>query len=361
MTSTSAVLASIPSPSSGSIDLGPLSLNAYGLMIALGVVAAVWMLGRRFEQKGIGTREDASAISLWAVLAGVIGSRLYHVATDWERFSGNLGDIPKLWEGGLGIPGGLLAGIPVGLWMARRRGIPLDQAATAAAPALPLAQAIGRWGNWFNQELYGRPTDLPWALRIDDENLEPGFAPGTTFHPTFLYESLWNLALFGLLLWIDRRFRPARGRLLAMYIVGYGVGRFWVEGLRIDSADELGPFRWNQWMALAAIVGGGIYLVATRRAVEPVPVGAHGGGDDLVAAGERDDDGDLEVVDDEEPAEEPADGETDGEPATNVSDVPRDEADDDAVVRSGPRSPSRTGAADPGAGPDSDDHPSAPS
>ena len=213
MTAPVAAPASIPSPSSGTLELGPLSLNAYGLMIALGVVAAIWLLGRRFEQKGIGTREDATTIGLWAVAAGIVGARLYHVATDWERFDGNYGDIVKIWEGGLGIPGGLLAGIPVGIWVAHRRGLPMGEVANCAAPAIALAQAIGRWGNWFNQELFGRPTDLPWALEIDEDHLPPGYAPGTTFHPTFLYESLWNFALCGVLLWIDRRFNPAPGRL----------------------------------------------------------------------------------------------------------------------------------------------------
>ncbi len=257
-------LASIPSPSSGTLDLGPISLNAYGLMIALGVLAGIWLLGRRFVERGVGTREDASFLGLWGVLAGVIGARLYHVVTDWDRFSGNLEDIPKIWEGGLGIPGGLLAGLVVGLWLARSRGLIINEVATCLAPAIPLAQAIGRWGNWFNQELFGRPTDLPWALEIDDEHLPIGYPSGTTFHPTFLYESMWNLALCGALLWIDRRYRPRRGRLLAMFVLGYGAGRFWVEGLRIDEADHLGGLRWNQWVALAAVVGGGIYLVLTR-------------------------------------------------------------------------------------------------
>ena len=148
------------------------------------------------------------------------------------------------------------------------------------APALPLAQAIGRWGNYFNQELYGRPTDLPWALEIDAEHLPADRVtrPGTTFHPTFLYESLWNFALCGLLLWIDRRYRPAGGRLLAMYVLGYGVGRFWVEGLRIDAADELGGLRWNQWVSIALIVGGGLYLLATiHKPKDPVlPPIVHG-------------------------------------------------------------------------------------
>jgi len=258
------VLASIPSPSTNSIDIGPLSLNIYGLMIALGVVAAVWLFGRRLEERGVGTRDDASAIAVWAVLAGVVGARLYHVVTDWEKFEDDLGAIPAIWEGGLGIPGGLLLGIPVGMYVARRRGIALSMAATCAAPAIPLAQAIGRWGNYFNQELYGRPTDLPWGLEIDAAHLETGYAVGTTFHPTFLYESLWTLGLCLALLWIDRALRPKNGQLMVMYVIGYGLGRFWIEGLRIDSADEVGGLRWNQWMALGAVVGGTALLIYMR-------------------------------------------------------------------------------------------------
>ncbi|MET0579290.1 MAG: prolipoprotein diacylglyceryl transferase, partial [Ilumatobacteraceae bacterium] len=262
----SAAPANIPSPSSGTLTIGPLSLNAYGLMIALGVVAAVWLFGRRLEQKGIGTREDANAIALWGVVAGVIGARLYHVITDWERYSDNLGDVVKIWQGGLGIPGGLLAGILVGGYVGHvKRGIPLGPGLNAVAPTLPLAQAIGRWGNYFNQELYGRATTLPWGLEIDAAHLPTDrvYPPGTVFHPTFLYESLWNFALCGVLILIDRRYRPAGGRLMAMYVLGYGVGRFWVEGLRIDEADHLGGLRWNQWVAVACIVGGGLYLLAT--------------------------------------------------------------------------------------------------
>lgn len=264
MTNLAHLVSSIPSPSANSIGLGPLDLNAYGLMIAFGVLAGTWLLGRQLEARGLGTPDDAGSIAMWGVGAGIVGARLYHVATDWERFSGNLGAIPKLWEGGLGIPGGLLAGVFVGIWQGQRRGIRPAQLLTCAAPAVPLAQAIGRWGNWFNQELFGRPTDLPWALEIDDQHLPAGYASGTTFHPTFLYESLWNLGLVGLLLWIDRKYRLGAGRLFAVYIVGYGVGRYWIEGLRIDPARDVGGLRWNQWVALAAIIGGGVYLVATR-------------------------------------------------------------------------------------------------
>jgi prolipoprotein diacylglyceryl transferase len=265
-----ALLTSIPSPSQNSLDIGPLSLNAYGLMIALGVLAAVWLLGRQLEAKGLGTPDDASSIGMWGVAAGVVGARLYHVATDWERFSGNLGAIPKIWEGGLGIPGGLLAGVLVGVWQGRRRGVRPAQLLTCAAPAVPLAQAIGRWGNWFNQELYGKPTTLPWGLEIDDaHNLD--YPVGTNFHPTFLYESLWNLGLVAVLLFIDRRFRLGPGRLFAVYVMGYGIGRYWIEGLRIDPVElsDVGGLRWNQWVALAAILGGAIYLVVTRGRTWP--------------------------------------------------------------------------------------------
>ncbi len=275
----SAVVASIPSPSFNSLDIGPLSLNIYGLMIAAGVVAGVWLFGRRLEERGAGTSDDASSMAIWAVLAGVVGARLYHVATDWERFADNYGAIPRIWEGGLGIPGGLLLGTAVGLYMAKVKGIAYSTAATCAAPAIPLAQAIGRWGNYFNQELYGRATDLPWALQIDADHLvtDPAtgeqFAVGTTFHPTFLYESLWSLATVGVLLYIDRRWRPRGGSLFGLYIAMYGVGRFWIEGLRVDPADELGPFRFNQWVALAAIVVGlaAFFALRNRPEVEPGP------------------------------------------------------------------------------------------
>lgn len=258
--------ASLPSPGSSSLNIGPLELRAYGLMIALGVLAAAWLFGRRLATIGIGGSEDASAILLWAVPAGVIGARLYHVATEWERFSDSPADIVKIWKGGLGIPGGLLLGVVVGVMVARRRGMATAPLLWAAAPTIPLAQAIGRWGNWFNQELFGRPTDLPWALEVDPEKaVAAGYEPGTLFHPTFLYESLWNLALAAVLIVIGRRLMRSRpARLLAVYTIGYGIGRFWVEGLRVDPTKEGGGLRLNQWMAIALVVGGVAYLVYCR-------------------------------------------------------------------------------------------------
>ena len=266
-----ALPASIPSPSGSGISIGPLNLRMYGLMIALGVIAAVWLCGRLFEEKGIGTKDDAGSIAMWGVIAGVIGSRLYHVATDWDRFSDDLGAIPRIWEGGLGIPGGIAAGVLAGAYQAKRRGVDPLMGLTCAAPSIALAQAIGRWGNWFNQELFGRATDLPWALEIDDDHLPSGYPSGTTFHPTFLYESLWNLGLCGVLLWVDRRFRLGPGRLFAVYLIGYGAGRFWIEGLRIDPASEVAGLRWNQWVAVAAIAAGAIWLLVTRGRRWPEP------------------------------------------------------------------------------------------
>ncbi len=267
------LVSAIPSPSSGTLELGPLNLNAYGLMIAAGVVVAVWITGRRLERMGVGTRDDIGSVAMWAVPAGVIGARLYHVITSWDRFSDSPGDIVKIWEGGLGIPGGLVLGVSVGLWAARRRGLPVGGTLTAVAPALPVAQAIGRWGNWFNQELFGRPTDLPWALEVSDRKaIAAGYEPGTTFHPTFLYESLWNLALAVVLVVVHRRCSLRPGRLFALYVVGYGVGRFWVESLRIDASSEFAGLRLNQWMALIAVIAAvGFMVMDRRRAPAPVP------------------------------------------------------------------------------------------
>ena len=297
-------LRSIPSPSSGTISIGPLSIHAYGLMIAFGVVAGVMLAGRRLEARRAGTRDDESAVAVWAVVAGVIGARLYHVATDWSSFSGNLGRIFEIWKGGLGIPGGLLLGIPVGLWVTKRRGIDVAVMATCNAPAIALAQSIGRWGNWFNPELFGKPTTLPWGLEVSaDKAMAAGYPPGTLFHPTFLYESLWTLGLCFVLLWIDRKWCPRPGKLMAMYLIGYGIGRFWIEGLRIDPAHHVGGLRWNQWIAVVMVVLGVFYLWLRRGNPEPV--------DDEPATDEQHDDEPVadEPGDDEQHDDEPVDDE----------------------------------------------------
>jgi len=257
------MFASIPSPSWSSLSIGPIELRVYGFLIAVGVVLAIRRLGSGLERVKTGGSEAAASIGMWGVGAGLIGARLYHVITEWDRFSGNLSEIPKVWHGGLGVPGGVLLGTIVGVLRARSFGISTAETLHAAAPAIPLAQAVGRWGNWFNQELFGRPTTLPWALRIDDDHLPAAYESGTTFHPTFLYESMWTL---GLSLWLVRLSgspRFAGSRLFALYVSGYGLGRLWIEGLRIDDASVIGGLRWNQWVAIAAIVGGLIYLAVT--------------------------------------------------------------------------------------------------
>jgi prolipoprotein diacylglyceryl transferase len=249
------VVASIPSPSSGRIEIGPVRLTAYGLMIALGVVAAVEIARRRHAKRG-GDPDDFSQIAVWGVIAGLLGARLYHVLTDLERFRGDWIDAVKLWEGGLGIPGGLVAGVLVGLWAARRRGIGAAYGMDIVAPALPVAQAIGRWGNWWNQELFGGPTSLPWGVEIDPAHRPAGHEDQATYHPTFLYESLWNVGLALFIVWLEPRTRERlrTGSMFAIYVAGYGIGRLWVEALRIDPAQMLFGVRFN--LLLAATVAG---------------------------------------------------------------------------------------------------------
>jgi prolipoprotein diacylglyceryl transferase len=272
------VVGYLPSPSSGALHVGKFQLRAYGLMIALGVVAAVSLTGRRLEKAGYGKRDDIAGVALWAVPAGVIGARIYHVMTDWKSFEGRWFDVLKIWQGGLGIWGGIGLGVPVGLWAARKRGLQTADALWAAAPALPLAQAIGRWGNWFNQELFGRPTTLPWGLKIDVANRPEQYQDVAAFHPTFLYESLWNFALCGVLLWIDRRFRPKAGRLFAMYVAGYTFMRYFIERLRVDKASLVFGLRINEWVSGVVFLVAVAYLLKTRgqqrpeRQPEPEPV-----------------------------------------------------------------------------------------
>jgi len=248
-----ALLASLPSPSSNEISIGPLSLRVYGLAIAAGVLAGVWLARKRWEARG-GNPDDITTIALWAVPAGLIGARLYHVVTDWKRY---FPDDPwgalAIWQGGLGIPGGIAAGVLVGLVVARRLNVRLSVGLDVAAPALPLAQAIGRLGNWFNQELFGGPTTLPWGLEIDPARRPARYVDVATFHPTFLYEALWNLALMGLLLVIDRRRVLRPGNLFALYVGGYFIGRLWIEALRVDPASVVLGLRVNIWVSVIVV------------------------------------------------------------------------------------------------------------
>ncbi|MEQ8840352.1 MAG: prolipoprotein diacylglyceryl transferase [Acidimicrobiales bacterium] len=265
MSFASLTLASFPSPPSEAIELGPLSLRAYGLAIAFGVLAGVWLAQKRWAAVG-GDPDDVATIAMWAVPAGLVGARVYHVFTDW-RFDDGIVEVFKIWEGGLGIPGGIAGGVLMALWVIRREGYDRSKMLDAATPALPLAQAIGRIGNWFNQELFGGPTDLPWAVEIDPEYRPDEYPDVTTFHPTFLYEALWNLGLVVFLIWLGTTKRLRTGALLAVYVVGYLSARLWLETVRIDEATEIGGVRINIWMSIIGIVVAGAYLLLRGRPV----------------------------------------------------------------------------------------------
>lgn len=259
---------SIPSPAEGVWSLGPFPVRAYALCILAGIVAAVWLAERRWVRRG-GTPGAMQDVALWAVPFGIVGGRLYHVATDPELYFG-AGRRPVealyIWQGGLGIWGAVALGA-VGAWIgARRAGLDFGQVAGTLAPAIPLAQAIGRWGNWWNQELFGRPTGLPWGLEIDRARRPEGYEAFPTFHPTFLYESLWNLGVVGVVLWVEARYRVTGGRLFAVYVMAYTAGRVWIEYLRIDTVNHVLGLRLNVWTSIVVFAGAAAYfVVATRR------------------------------------------------------------------------------------------------
>lgn len=263
---------SIPSPDQGTWELfGAVPLRAYALCIIAGVVAAVWLGDRRWVARG-GEQGRIIDVALFAVPAGVIGARIYHVITDWGLYFG--ADSPnqpidalKIWQGGLGI-WGAIAGGAVGAWLAARHyGLRMRPLTDALAPGLLLAQAIGRLGNWFNQELFGKPTDVPWALEIDPAHRPAGYQDAETFHPTFLYEALWNLGALGVLLWLDRRLRLGFGRVFALYVMLYCTGRVWNEYLRIDPVqlDDVLGLRLNVWTSIVLFTAALAYFVVAGR------------------------------------------------------------------------------------------------
>jgi prolipoprotein diacylglyceryl transferase len=267
------VLAAIPSPTQGVWELGPFPIRAYALCIVAGIIAAIWLTEKRWVARG-GAPGDVLDIAVWAVPFGIVGGRIYHVITTPRPYFGEGGDPLKalaIWEGGLGIWGAIAFGA-VGAWIAcRRRGIPLPAYADALAPGLLVAQAIGRLGNWFNNELFGTATDLPWALEIyqwsggravigaDGEPVLLG-----TFHPTFLYELLWNLAAAALVIWADRRFRLGHGRAFALYVASYCTGRLWIELLRTDYAETVLGVRLNVFTSIVVGLLAVAYLVWQR-------------------------------------------------------------------------------------------------
>ena len=273
MSVTATIPGGIPSPSSSVWHIGPIPIRAYALCILTGVFVAVWWSDRRYRARG-GEPEVVLDVAIVAVPAGIIGARIYHVLSSPEAYFGPNGDlalIPQVWLGGLGIWGGIAGGVLAGVLLLRHRGLRVAPLADAVAPALLVAQAIGRLGNWFNQELYGAPTTLPWGLQIDDAHLPAGstYPPGTLFHPTFLYEALWNLAGAALLVWIGRRMLARRGltggRLLWVYLMVYTAGRVWIEMLRIDEAETILGLRLNVWTSIVIFLVGAIGLAISSR------------------------------------------------------------------------------------------------
>lgn len=259
--------AALPSPSTGVLHLGPIPLRAYAFCIILGVFVAVWLGTRRWVARG-GKKETIADIAFWAVPFGIVGGRLYHVITSPDAYFGTGGEPIKalyIWEGGLGIWGAIALG-GFGAWIGCcRHGVPFPAFADAVAPGIALAQAIGRWGNWFNQELFGKPTSLPWGLQISPDKRPSAYADAATFHPTFLYESLWDVGVAVLVIWAGRRFTLGHGRTFALYVATYTVGRFWIEYLRIDEAHHFLGLRLNDWTSIVVFVGAVAYLVVSAQ------------------------------------------------------------------------------------------------
>jgi prolipoprotein diacylglyceryl transferase len=264
-------LAAIPAPPIGGLEIGPLDIRFYGVLIALGAYLGLQWTVRRYEATG-GDPALAERAALAAILFGFLGARIGYVIPRIDRFVDRPLEILAIWQGGLALFGGLTAGTLAVILVTRRGRGDVRAMADAVAPGLPLAQAIGRWGNYFNQELYGRPTEVPWALEVDPAFRRPAeVVDSTTFHPTFLYESLWNIGLVLLIVRLDRRRTLPRGALILVYAVGYGLGRFLTELLRIDTVERYAGLSRNNWLALLLILIGVAGLLRMRAQAGPRP------------------------------------------------------------------------------------------
>jgi prolipoprotein diacylglyceryl transferase len=259
------MLASIPSPSADGFEAGPLTIRVYGLMFLVGLLAAVVITGRRWERRG-GERALVQEVALWSFPAGLLGGRLYHVVTSWNQVPDHWWGPFAVWEGGLGIWGGIAAGTLVGILVLRRRRADVAGFLDAAAPGLLVGQAIGRIGNYFNQELFGGPTSLPWGLLIDPANRPDAYVQFTTFHPTFLYEIVWNLTLAGALVWLGNHRAVRAPGLFALYVAGYSLGRIGEELLRVDPAHHILGMRLNFFVATGLFVAGLAWFARTQAA-----------------------------------------------------------------------------------------------
>ena len=265
------MLASIPSPASNGIELGPFDVRYYGLAYVVAVIAAVLISGHRWADRG-GDKRVAEDVAVWGFPAGLIGGRIYFVLTSWNEVPDEWWGVFAIWQGGLGLPGGIAGGVLVGIYRLRKLGVPVAPFLDCAAPGLLVAQAIGRVGNWFNQELFGRPTDLPWALEIDPENRPDRYADAATFHPTFLYEILWDLGLAAALIWIGHHLRIRPPGLFALYLAGYAAFRIFNETLRVDPANEILGLRLNiVVMGVLLVAAAAWFVVLQRRGTQAQP------------------------------------------------------------------------------------------
>ncbi|WP_291377964.1 prolipoprotein diacylglyceryl transferase [Demequina sp.] len=257
-----------PPPEWAVYHLGPLTVRAYSLWILAGIFFALWLTTKRWVARG-GTAEVVGDVGFWAIPFGIVGGRIYHVISTPGPYFGDGGnpiDAFKIWEGGLGIWGAVAFGALGAYIGCRRHGVTFTAFMDAAAPGILVAQAIGRMGNYFNQELFGRPTDLPWAVRIDPAFRPEGFEQFSTFHPTFLYEILWNLAGAALIIYLDRRLDLRGGRVFWLYVMVYVSGRLWIETVRIDTAVEVGGLRINVWVSIGVLLlAAAMYVMWGRR------------------------------------------------------------------------------------------------
>jgi prolipoprotein diacylglyceryl transferase len=257
------VLASIPSPSQGVFHVGPFTIHMYGVMLLLAIAACIWLTGRRWVRWG-GDWDLVYRVALWGVIAGIIGARLYHDLTSWNQdpaIHAHWWGFAAVWEGGLGIWGAIPFGLAAGAFVVKRSGNSVTLFMDAVAPGLLLAQGIGRWGNYWNQELYGKPTSLPWGLEIDPAHRQAGYENHATFHPTFLYEFTWDIIGVFVLLWIDRRFKIRRPGLFILYVIWYTTFRTYEEVLRIDPSNHFAGMRVNFWVSLGVWIVSVLFFV----------------------------------------------------------------------------------------------------
>ena len=262
----------IPSPSLSSFSVGPITIHFYALCIITGIATAIWIGRKRYADLG-GNPDDVSEVAIWAVPFGIIGGRIYHVITSPSQYfgaNGNPIDALRIWEGGLGIWGAISLGA-VGAYLyfrTHKTSLNFRQLLDSLAPGVVVAQAIGRVGNYFNQEVFGKPTELPWGLEIDLANRPNGFESYSTFHPTFLYELLWCLVVAVLLIKLPgflKQITSKQGDVFALYILGYTAGRVWIETLRIDEANLILGLRLNIWVSFIVLITTSAYLVASKR------------------------------------------------------------------------------------------------